>query len=152
MKKINLIFLFFLIFLSHCGFKPIYSTSNINFAINEIEYEKNSLNQVIVSKLNFLKDSEKNNRKYKIKIDSKDKINTIAKNSKGDPTLFRMEINSNLKIFDGNQNILNKNYSVSFDYANKSKKFELKQYENQIKNDLLNQISTNIIRDLYKIK
>lgn len=152
MKIDNYILIFTLIFLTHCGFKPIYSTNKINFEINKIEYESNSLNKLIVSKLNFLKENKKAINFYNIKIDSKDQVYVLANDSKGDPTLFRMEINTVMTVFQNEKNIFFKKYNITFDYANNSKKFELKQYENEIKKNLLEQISENIIRDLYTIK
>ena len=53
MKK-NILILFFILFIG-CGYKPIYSTSNTNFTINEIEYDRNKLNKIIDKIIYMLK-------------------------------------------------------------------------------------------------
>ena len=47
---------------------------------------------------------------------------------------------------------MKKNYVNNFDYQNLDKKFELNQYENQIREDLFNEISSEIFLDLTDLK
>ena len=63
-----------------------------------------------------------------------------------------MEITINVNIHKAenliNQTILEEN----FEYKNKSNKFELKQYEKNIKKNLTSKLSKDIIEYLYSIK
>ena len=62
-KKIKLVLIFFFI-LNSCGFKPIYSSKNINFSIKDIKSEKTLLNNAFVKAINDLvKNSQDNNKK-----------------------------------------------------------------------------------------
>ena len=125
MKK-NILLLFF-IFVIGCGYKPIYSNSNVNFTINEIEYDRNKLNKIIYNNLSFYQNKKDKKFTYNIKINSSEKKIITQKNSKGDPSNFRTSILVNVEVYE-NQNLrMKKDYKEEFDYENTSKKFELKQ-------------------------
>ena len=73
MKK-NILTLFFILFIG-CGYKPIYSTSNTNFTINEIEYDRNKLNKIIDNNLSSYQNKLDKKIIYNIKINSNEKKN-----------------------------------------------------------------------------
>ena len=80
---------------------------------------------------------------YDFKIDN---IKGLSEQEKG----FR---NKELDLFSKNgfpnkKEILNKNYSREIQYNNQSSRFELKQYENILKKDLIREISINILNDI----
>ena len=58
----------------------------------------------------------------------------------------------NVEVYEKQKLRMKKDYEETFDYENTSKKFELKQYEDQIKNSMLKKISEKIITDLYTVK
>ena len=59
---------------------------------------------------------------------------------------FRTIVRVNLEIRNLNDNIIkNKSFSKEFSYNNKENKFELVEYQNSIKRDLINNIITEII-------
>ena len=89
----NKFFLFFLslLFLSNCGYKPIYSTKNLNFTIENIEKSNTSLNNKFEKSINSLKNTE-NDKKINIKIESEKKIKIKSKDSKGNALVFEIEI------------------------------------------------------------
>jgi hypothetical protein len=150
MRK-NILLLFFVLLIG-CGYKPIFLTSNANFTINKFEYERNKLNKVIYNNLSSYQNKENKKFIYNIKINSNEKKVTTLKNSKGDPSNFRISILVNVEVYEKQKLRMKKDYEETFDYENTSKKFELKQYEDQIKNSMLKKISEKIITDLYTVK
>ena len=142
-KIIIIIVLFFAI--SACGYKPIFSLKKNDFYISEIiMLGERELDIIINNKLKNYKNDTKKLNKYHVTIESS--LNKIisSRDSKGDPSTFTIEINTKLNVIK-NDNIKNEiNFKESFNYANSSKKFELKQYEKQIKKSLLDNISNNI--------
>ena len=63
-----------------------------------------------------------------------------------------MNILVNVKIFE-NEVLMNKiNFKKNLEYDNQSNKFNLKQYETTIQNDLANKISNDIILYLSTLK
>ena len=77
MKKILITFL--LIFLSSCDYKPIYSTEDTKFKINEIKTDGNEkINKLFVKKISKLKDSS-SNLIYDLKISSSQNIKSVSK-------------------------------------------------------------------------
>ena len=140
MKK--LIFVVITLFmLNNCGYTPIYSTKNNNFYIDVSQKNRSKLNSKIES--NIKKFSSKNNENIiQLEISSNKKINIISKDEKGDPSRFSMIITLTINILNKNNYEINKteSFSQSFDYANNSNKFSLKQYEKDIEDNLINKI------------
>jgi len=149
--KIILILLF--IVLMQCNYEPIYSEKSGQIKIYKIENNNNNrINKTLSSKLKYL---ETNNKADEIQIllgDSEEKKEIISKDTKGDPSKFRLKIISSVDLKNKDKILFSNNYSVYFDYSNNSKKFELNQYEEEIKIDLINQIVSQIIFDLQQIK
>ena len=119
---------------------------NYNFKIEKIIF----MNQITINKI------IKNNFKSYINLKNKSKIYTLiinsavdkkitAKNKKGDADVFSMQIIVNVEVFK-NEILINKiNFKKNLEYDNQSNKFNLKQYETTIQNDLANKISNDII-------
>ena len=85
-------------------------------------------------------------RKVKIEFDYKERIETVLKDNKGDPSKKKLSIIVNLKVKDEKDNILNtKNFNEEFNYDVQSDKFTMAQYESNIINNLYNKISNDII-------
>ena len=151
MKKNIIILILSTFIITSCGYKSIYSSKNLNFNIIEFEVtDKTKISRKIKSNLDSYK---KNNSKnfYSIKINSKKEINIISKDSKGDPSNFVMNIISEITILNDEKIVKNKVFSESFNYKNSSNKFDLKQYEKNIEENLTNKIIENIISYFYTI-
>ncbi len=154
MNKIITVFLFFL--LLGCGFSPIYSDKeldkNYNFSINTINFSgDNRINQNLKNNLIKFTNTE-NPIKYDLNINSSSKKTIITKNKKGNPEIFTMEILLNVNVYENNQIKIDQLLSKSFDYKNKSNKFELRKYENNIKKNLSKNLAQDIIKLLYSKK
>ncbi len=147
MKNIFLIIIFFVFV--QCGFKPIFSTKEVNFKIETIK--SNNKIDVIENRLYFLKST---NPKffYNLDISYSETKSTLSKNSQGKPLLLRMKIEINLLVIENDKVILEKDYVNNFDYQNLDKKFELSDYENDIKENMLDEISNKILIDLIDLK
>ena len=147
----NRFFLFFLLFLflSNCGYNPIYSTKNLNFAIGNIEKNNTSLNNKFAKSINSLK-NEENGKKIDIKIESDKKIKIKSKDSKGNALVFELEIYLKFTTF----NIDNETEKLllrKITFNNSDDKFKLKQYENELEDILITEIVEDLINYLSNI-
>lgn len=147
MRNIFLIIIFFVF--AQCGFKPIFSSKEVNFKIETLKSNKNI--DIIESRLNNL-NSTSPEFFYNLDINYSETKSTLSKNSQGKPLLLRMEIEVNLLVIENDKVILEKDYVNNFDYQNLDKKFELSDYENDIKKNMLNEIANKILIDLTDLK
>ena len=140
-----------LIFLSSCGYTPIFSKKNSSFSINEmiISGDK-TINKIINSKLNNYKNLEGKNL-FSLNINNTLKKSISSKDSKGNPKTYRINISSEVFVKDSNGKKTEKIFSKSFDYKNDDAKFELKKYENKTTKNLAEKISIEIINFLQSI-
>ena len=149
-KKNFITFIILLIFLNGCGYSPIFSKKT-NFSIIELAISGDKkLNKIINSRLNNYKESNGNKLFSIIIINTLDK-NISSKDSKGNPKTFKINIASKIKVKDSKGKIDEKIFSKSINYDNKSNKFDLKKYENEILNNFGNKISEEIIIYLQSI-
>tara|TARA_B100001029_G_scaffold168116_1_gene161887 strand:- start:260 stop:709 length:450 start_codon:yes stop_codon:yes gene_type:complete len=148
MKKV-ILFLSFLLLVS-CGYQPIFSSKTSNFLVEEIIYDENDrISFKIRNNLTYLGKNENYIKIFKLKLSSEKKIDISSKDSKGDPLVYKMTINTNIEIFSNNKKTLQKNISKNFSYKNTENKFDLKQYEKTIENNLIEAIKEDIILILY---
>ena len=148
MKKIILVLSFLL--LVSCGYQPIFSSKTSNFLIEEIIYNKNDkISLKIRNNLTYLSKAENYIRVIRLKLSSEKKIDISSKDSKGDPLVYKMTISTNLEIYSSNELTMQKNITKNFSYKNTENKFDLKQYEKTIENNLIETIKEDIILILY---
>ena len=134
------------IFLTSCGFKPIYGSKNSNFEIIKITNKNENKDSFALEKMVMSLSNKDAIRKIKIGIDYKQSITTILKDSKGDPSKKKLSINVNLEVKDQSDNLLtNKSFNEEFSYDVQSDKFNMAQYEDNITENLSNKISNDII-------
>jgi len=144
-----------LIFLSSCGYEAIYSVKNINnynFSISKLSFiGDREINLKIKQKLNNYTQEIKDIN-FILIITSKSEKIILVKNAAGDSTNFKIEITVNIDVF--NKEKLKSNFiiSESFNYDNNSNKFELKNYEKEIKRNLSDIITEKLIFKLSNIK
>jgi len=87
-----------------------------------------------------------------LKITSTSEKIILAKDTAGDSTNFKIETIVNIDVF--NKEKLKSNFIIteSFNYENNSNKFELKNYEKEIKRNLADIITEKLIFKLANIK
>ena len=144
-----------LIFLSSCGYEAIYSVKNIknyDFSISKLSFiGDREINLKIKQKLsNYTQEIKDIN--FILKITSTSEKIILAKDAAGDSTNFKIETIVNIDVF--NKEKLKSNFIIteSFNYENNSNKFELKNYEKEIKRNLADIITEKLIFKLANIK
>ena len=151
MKKYLILLLFLL---SQCsGYSPIFSKNKINFYFDNIELKSNDiLSSNIKQQLNNYKFSENGKvekQKLDIYIDSSFERIITSKDKKKNPDGFKMNLilTSIVKKEDGSN--LNFAYTESFNYSKSDRtEFEIKKYENVIKDNLINNVINKLISDI----
>ena len=151
MKKIFLILI--TLFLYSCGFTPIYSSKDSNYRI--ISFNKNvnnNLTNYIQNSISVLsnKESKKN---FSIDLNFNESISVILKDSKGDPKKNRLTIDIDLTVMDNVGNLITlKEFSENFEYNISDNKFDTKEYEKNIKFNLVEDITQQILVFLANLK
>ena len=144
MKKI---FILLLLIITSCGYQPIYKINkNIDtLKIKEIKFSGNKTLSEKISKELSIKIIKNNESLNKLEVDSQTNITETSKNSKGQVTSYRTTISTIISIIDDDGNLVRKkNVSKQFSYNVLANKFKLKEYQEEIENNLINQI----IRDI----
>ncbi len=151
MKKIFLVLI--IIFLNSCGYTPLYSSKESNYKV--ISFKKNlnnSLTNYIQNSIEVLS-NENAVKSLKISLEYNENISIILKDSKGDPTKNRLNVVIDLSLFDNSDNlIISKKFSEDFEYNIDDNKFNLKQYEKNIKLNLVEDITQQILVFLASVK
>ena len=145
MKKIKNIFIFsfILIFIHSCGFKPIYSTNNLNLKLNNINFKNNKLNnQINRSLISF--SNPQGSKIYDINFKTNKEKRVVSKNSKGNTETYELKINLNMSIVAEGKNFT-KNFIKKVKYNNNDNKYELKQYEIEIEKQIVGDLFEEII-------
>ena len=140
MKKKTFTFLLFL-FLSSCGYEATYSLKNraiYAFSISELVLTGDrQVNLKIKQILNpYSNPKIKKEKDFLLKISSSSEKIITTKDASGDATKFKNEITVNVQVFLNGENKSNLVIKEDFIYDNNSNTFELKTYENEIKNNL----------------
>lgn len=147
----NILLLLIVLILTHCGgYKPIFYGKDINFYIEEVSNVNDDIiSRKIIKKLKPYT-IENNKNKINIKLNSSIEERIVSKDSKGDPLVFELKIQSKIELSSTN-NKNEFNYTETFSFNNQSNKFELKQYKNNIENNLIDKIFEKLIFDLRSI-
>ena len=134
-------FIIFL-FLVSCGFQSIYVSDKSDFSFNK----SNALGEIKISKdiISNLSGLKKDDGKYELIIETSFKKEITSKNKKGDPEVFDMSLNVNVTLKKDND-ILRNRFREKLSYNNLKSKFELKQYENNLKSNLVQEITQDIL-------
>ena len=145
--------LFFIITLTSCSYKPIFSEKNYNFEINEILFTGDKyVNKIIESKFNLIKEEQsKNKKKYNISIRTNKEKLIVSKDSKGDPLKFDLVVSAYYEISNNGKLLLNKRIQKISIYNNEIDKFKLEQSEKIILDNLSKKISETIISSIINL-
>ena len=145
----------FLFLLSSCSYEAIYSKKkilNYDFSISEINFTGDrEVNIKMKEKLNNYTINKKN-KNFKVDILSFVTKAVSAKNISGDATSFKSTVSIKVDLVMNNKLKNNFIISESFNYNNNSNKFNLKTYEENIKNNLSETITEKLIFRLSIIK
>ncbi len=148
-KILNYLLVFSLLVLLGCDYKPVLSKKNYKFSINIKQVSGDEkINSIIINNFNNLKSDEK---KYYINLSSKKEKKILSKDSKGDPSIFELEIKVNYTLEEDGEIIIEKNINRKTTYNNITDKFELENYENSIIDNISKNISDRIIFSVSEI-
>ena len=128
----NIFILFVILFITHCGFSPVYKSNTLNYQINisKIEGDK-VINSIIKSEIERI--SDKNIQKiFNIEIDTKYEKIIAAKNSKGSITDYLL-IATGTFIISNNEKTETIVFQEKQNVKNNSNFVEQRNYENTIK-------------------
>ena len=150
MKKYYLLII--LLLFTQCNYKPIFSNKNQNFGIKIIEFKENRFNKILSTRLKNYSYKKNNLFLYELKLSTSENKSVISKNSQGEALLLRIRINVNVEVIEKGKKLMKKEYDDNFDYQNMNKKFELNNYEDQIRADIFNKIADKILIDLSNLK
>ena len=144
MKKIFLILI--ILYLNGCGYTPLYSSKDSNYKIISLKKNvNNSLTNYVQNSIEVIS-NENAKKSLNVSFDYNENISVILKNSKGDPTKNRLNVVIDLSLLDSNDNLItSKQFSESFEYNIDDNKFNLEQYEKNIKFNLIEDITQQIL-------
>ena len=149
-KKIILsVFLF--LFLTNCGFTPLYSTkemNDINIEILKYEGDKD-INLNLVSKLRA--NSNPDGKLYKIIIVTNYAKTTLTNNLAGIPEEYQLQSNVTFTVIQNNSE-RKFNVNEKFVMKNLSDDFEERNYEKSIKKNMTNLIYNKFLLQIKKLK
>ena len=149
------IILLLLLLLSSCGYEAIYSKKNsvnYNFSVSELNFVGDrTVNLKIKEKLNNYAQAKKD-KDFILRISSTSEKITLSKNTAGDATSFKNSVSINVEVLMNNKFKSNFIILESFNYNNISNKFNLKKYEEEIKNNLAEIASDKLIFKLSNIQ
>ena len=154
MLKKHLLLILFL-FISSCGYNAMHSEKNItkyDFSISVINFKGDrDFNLKMKEKLNIYT-LEKKNKDFNLEIETISKKTIFAKDLSGDPISFDNTISITINAFANNIKkrtiVINKN----FNYNNNKDKYSLKKYEKEIKNNLAETATQELIFKLSNIQ
>ena len=148
LKKIIIILLSTL-YLTSCGFTPIYSKKNLDFQINNIQFEGDrEIKAILLSNLSAYKTKEKDKYNYDLNIKSEKKVEIASKNTKGEATVYKININSTVEVFLDDKLLLTKHYNNSSIYSSEKKIIKLKEVESRNLSNLSSKLASEIILTL----
>ena len=154
MKRIYYLIISLIVFInfSGCsGYKPLYSTSNFNFTIEDysIDGNKKISNQIYLHLNNIVKSNKnnKNSKKISISIDSNKSRSATAKSSTGKIIEYRINLKSDIIILDfpTGKTILNHSFNLFSSYKAQDRYSETIKLENKNLEDLINKLNRDLL-------
>lgn len=142
---IKKIFLLLLIFVNSCGYEAAYLNKDINFQFSKISSEGDiNINKKIINILSF---KESKNDKSLNELSIKSSFNNIeaSRNTKGQVETYKSYIIVDLEIKKENKFLKKKTFKEDFIYSKKQNKFDLVRYQNDIKKNLIEKVSKEIV-------
>ena len=146
MLKKNIITLSLILFLTNCGFTPIYlKNNNLNFSIEQIKYTGDrDLNNFLKINLDRYK-NEKINNKIFLNSETKYEKNILSKDSTGKITSYQLKVEATFEVEHTNKK--NKNFRKKI-IDSMDDKFEEARYERSIKQNFASSISNKLVSEL----
>lgn len=147
MNKILLILVSILVIYS-CSYEPVLTNKKYDFKLQNIFSEnKNKINTTLINYL-LEKNKVSSENSYDLYFTLKDEKEIVSSNEKGDPTIFKIKIRLNYSLKQNEKTILTNKIIKEVNYNNIDDKFELLKYEENILNNLIENISNEILMSI----
>ena len=143
MKKIFIILIYFL---TSCGYQPVY----VNNSYNEISFKEIKLlgdkriNRQVMSTL-LIKEDQYNDILNSLTLNSEEIISETSRDAKGQVATYRTTIIVKYIVTNNDKIISEKIFNKDFSYNKKDNKFDLVEYQKEIKTSLVNEIIEELI-------
>ena len=138
-KKILLLIIFF--FKASCGYKIANNIENYKFFISEYQLNgEKKISSLLEKNFKRFQQNENLPKAYKLITDSKIIKTTTSKDAAGNDLTYRIEIFINIEVIRIDNSKDQISFSEKTDYNTAQSKFELKQYEEILTRDLVNQV------------
>ena len=134
-----------MVLLYGCGFEAVYSVKNTNFRFSEIKTNDETVSAILKNNLSNYYSSDLEKTDFKIKINLEQSRNIKSKNKKGEALVYSIVINGEILIYRNEKLESTFNVNEFFDYQNTSNKFDLSEYEENIRRNLTSKISNELI-------
>lgn len=129
-----------------CGYNPIYTNQNLdnfNFSLITLNGDK-EINRKIINSLS-IKKNDNNLKSRELILTTSFKVEETSKNSKGQVTSYRSTAIVKLIVKENDIITKSKNFNKNFAYSNRDNKFDLVTYQDEVKNNIINEIIEEII-------
>ena len=145
MKIRNLILIIIFIFQFSCGYKIANNINDYKFKISDYNLQGDKkVNNILDRNFKKFQNNEDFSKTFEINIINKVKRSIESKDSSGNVLTYKLEITVELDVLN-NQNLVNEIIFIEkTNYNNTDSKFELKQYEDILIQDLIDQIIIKI--------
>ncbi len=145
MKIRNLILIIIFFFQLSCGYKIANNINDYKFKISDYNLKGDKkINNILDRNFKKFQDNKDFSKTFEININNKIKRSIESKDSSGNALTYKLEITVELNVLN-NQNLVNEiTFIEKTNYNNTDSKFELKQYEDILIQDLIDQIIIKI--------
>ena len=150
----NFKYICILIFLCSCGYTPIYQVNQkLNFSLGTIDFSGDKkIGREIKKNLEKFK-SDENENVFNANFIVFKRQEIVTKDKKGDPSSFKLIIEIRLDLVEEkNLKTFEKKFMKETTFDSMNNKFELKQYEDILLQDLVDQIIFQINNYLSSLK
>ena len=134
--------------MSGCSYKPILTSKKNDFKLENISSDTESKINVTIKKNLLDKSGNSENNKYDLNFSTEDEKEIVSSNENGDPTVFKIKIIVNYSLSQDDNIIFTNKIIKQVNYNNINDKFELLKYEKNILNNLLKNISLEILMSI----
>ena len=138
-KYILLTNIFIIAILYGCGYKPVHSSKDFLFKIDQITHTNSKIDSQIERSLKSISNNEATNV-LNLKLSSKKEKIIVSKNKNGDPEIFELKISINIKVLNKQKTFMGKQV-----YKSIENKFQLKEFELQIEKQIMTKLMGEII-------
>ena len=133
-----------MIFFTSCGYQPLYQNLSAKIEFNTLQTSGDqAINDKIINTIN-INENKSDISLNNIFIDSTFNNIKTSKDLKGKAETYRSVLKVKVSIIKNDKVLKEQNFIETFNYANKESKFELNEYQKEIKQVMEN----NIIRKI----